>query len=216
MNAIQWALEMLGLMDPQDRPPEYPERMEELHFLSRNGVADHAAQCPSAGCGYAINLPPGMTFDAPPVCPYHGAALMPVTWKHMALRFKAMLEAQTVAYNGEINFASQEVKEAREKLDDLQFFAATAEEECYRLRSIEEGPIGRLAVLMDRELQANAHKGDWQGWKPDREELIGEIQHHLDKFQDALEKKHRACVAEFAADIANYMTKAVELYGPKS
>jgi hypothetical protein len=55
----------------------------------------------------------------------------------------------------------------------------------------EKGNAPRLVrpefvAQMERELQANQHKGDWRQWYPTPLQVLAEIQHHQGKLMLAL------------------------------
>lgn len=89
--------------------------------------------------------------------------------------------------------------------------------------AIPGGPALDLAVLVERELLANSHKGDFGAWKPSQSEIIREIQYHVDKLTAALnrnaslrkEQPLARCkrVTEYAADVAALCMKAAERFG---
>jgi hypothetical protein len=64
---------------------------------------------------------------------------------------------------------------------------------------------------MQRELEANAHKGDWLAWQPDRYDLYVELRHHSKKLLDAIHSADHNLTAERAADLANLCMKAWEM-----
>lgn len=65
---------------------------------------------------------------------------------------------------------------------------------------------------MDREIQANSHKGDWFAWQPSKAILVAELDNHLEKLKKALLEKGSAGVNEHTADCANLLMKMHELY----
>ena len=73
--------------------------------------------------------------------------------------------------------------------------------------------LAPFSLRMLREIKANEAKGDWSEWKPNKEQLLSEINHHCSKLKTALEEGNHSEVAEYAADIANYCMKAYENYG---
>lgn len=68
-------------------------------------------------------------------------------------------------------------------------------------------------VAMGYELERNAHKGDWNEWKPTPEQLSKEIEHHCQKLFKALMENDVVLITEYAADLGNYAQKAFSLYG---
>lgn len=74
----------------------------------------------------------------------------------------------------------------------------------------------KFAAQMERELERNAHKGDWQAWRPTRSALVSELRHHMAKLEKAILGSQRAAVSEFSADVANYAVKAFECYGSRA
>lgn len=66
---------------------------------------------------------------------------------------------------------------------------------------------------MEEELQANGHKGDWKKWKPSALGGLSELNHHVTKLINALEREDRKKVTEYSADIANASMKIAEVHG---
>lgn len=58
--------------------------------------------------------------------------------------------------------------------------------------------IERMAV----ELNENSYKGDWREWRPTAEGARGELEHHVKKLLEAVERRDRAKVSEHSADVA--------------
>jgi hypothetical protein len=97
-----------------------------------------------------------------------------------------------------------------------------AQEGEYRLITHE------FAALMEWQLMANEHKGQWREWRPDGlegvEQLMKELTHHQQKLSTAMKgvvtstysdeiSQEKARVREYAADMANFLMKAVEMFG---
>lgn len=76
----------------------------------------------------------------------------------------------------------------------------------------EEKPTGPLAFakLMKRELDANAHKGDWNTWVPTLKEAFNELDHHLYKLREAARNHEWAATSEHCADVGNIVMKIHE------
>jgi hypothetical protein len=68
---------------------------------------------------------------------------------------------------------------------------------------------------MEWEIHENRQngKGDWHGWKPGKLLLVAEINWHVAKLIGAIERGDAVKISEYAADVANYMMKADEVYG---
>jgi len=67
---------------------------------------------------------------------------------------------------------------------------------------------------MEGELQANhASKGDWTTWRPDADQLLSELDHHVIKLRTALACSDKPGISEYSADIANIAMKASEVLG---
>lgn len=90
---------------------------------------------------------------------------------------------------------------------------------------LDKLPLTNFAFLlqMDAEIKANNHKGPWENWKPERFDLISEMQHHLNKLAGCLQgapitsASGRPCtIAELSADLANFAMKAFECFGEPS
>jgi hypothetical protein len=82
-----------------------------------------------------------------------------------------------------------------------------------RIQQVEEKESG--AILdenfinqMRYELRANAHKGNWQEWKPDYKEFCEELDHHVAKLKIAINYGNYKDTKEFSADTANLCEKA--------
>lgn len=87
---------------------------------------------------------------------------------------------------------------------------------------VPDGPLtGKYAdvlvpfvALMERELHANAGKGDRPGWlSMTRKVAVLEIHHHVAKLQKAVLNFDTAGVREYAADVANMSMMAVDVCG---
>lgn len=63
---------------------------------------------------------------------------------------------------------------------------------------------------MSIELEANAHKGDWNKWKPQPEDIIKEMDHHLNKLKLAFYVQDLERIKEFSADLANFCEKSFD------
>ncbi|USN16385.1 hypothetical protein PLUTO_00690 [Luteibacter phage vB_LflM-Pluto] len=82
-------------------------------------------------------------------------------------------------------------------------------------------PTGKYAdvltpfvALMERELHANAGKGDRPGWlQMDRKTVLLEIYYHLSKLQKAMKDDNPDGICEHAADVANMSMMAVDVCG---
>lgn len=66
---------------------------------------------------------------------------------------------------------------------------------------------------MNAELQNNMHQGDWANWKPGKNELVEDFQHHTRKLILAIAKDETDKVSEHSADVANMCDKIDELFG---
>jgi hypothetical protein len=66
---------------------------------------------------------------------------------------------------------------------------------------------------MDAELKANAHKGDWHAWTPDKLAIFEQLFHHLRKIVRAIRLDDHPRVTEFCADLANISMKAAQTFG---
>jgi len=60
---------------------------------------------------------------------------------------------------------------------------------------------------MEKELIANAHKGNWNDWHPTNEQALKELMHHVNKLHNAIEHNSKNDILEFSADIANITEK---------
>lgn len=71
-----------------------------------------------------------------------------------------------------------------------------------------------FVCLMERELHANAGKGDRPGWLAmDRKTALLEIFYHLAKLQKAVKDDCRSDIREHAADVANMSMMLVDVCG---
>jgi hypothetical protein len=139
------------------------------------------------------------------------------TQRHLQLTEQMqVLAGQTLQAARMMQNAEAEAKEARELLDDNLFMAANEREQLEYLQDMFGSPFNRFALRMEQELRANAYKGDWDQWQPSIETLKSEIGHHFKKLCQAMQQKNSHAVTEFAADIGNFMLKAIELYGNPS
>ena len=71
--------------------------------------------------------------------------------------------------------------------------------------------------MMDRELHANADKGDRPGWlSMSSAESLLEIYYHVAKLQKAVKDRDDAGIAEYAADVANMAMMLADICGQLS
>jgi hypothetical protein len=71
-----------------------------------------------------------------------------------------------------------------------------------------------FVALMEKELHANAGKGDRPGWLAmSRETVMLEIYYHTAKLAKAVRDNHIPNVCEYAADVANMAMMAVDVCG---
>lgn len=66
---------------------------------------------------------------------------------------------------------------------------------------------------MEKELEANQHKGDWSLWQPTREEAVRELSHHQNKLVAAVQAGDADLVSEYTADVANLAMKISTEFG---
>lgn len=62
--------------------------------------------------------------------------------------------------------------------------------------------IHLFAENMQKELNANDHKGNWKDFK-DRKIIMAELEHHLCKLYNALNENNNEKMKEYIADCAN-------------
>ena len=70
-----------------------------------------------------------------------------------------------------------------------------------------------FALLMQKELDANSGKGDWNAWKPSHRKALAELDHHVAKLQIAVRAGARLSTLEYAADVGNLAMKIADLFG---
>lgn len=77
------------------------------------------------------------------------------------------------------------------------------------------GPVLRpFVAMMERELHANAGKGDRPGWlSMDSSTALLEIYHHMGKLQQATKNADEPGIVEYAADVANMAMMLVDVCG---
>ena len=69
-------------------------------------------------------------------------------------------------------------------------------------------------AMMRKELHANSHKGDREGWlKMDVGRATHEIYHHYEKLENAAGARDYPQIAEYCADIANCAMMVVDVCG---
>lgn len=66
---------------------------------------------------------------------------------------------------------------------------------------------------MEKELQNNAHQGDWNTWQPTPGQGVQEIEYHLEKLKAALVSNNPENISEYAADIANISMRISDTHG---
>lgn len=69
-----------------------------------------------------------------------------------------------------------------------------------------------FAQHMERELNANARKGDWRTWY-DHEEQMKEAWYHHTKLQSAIDRYDLPAIKEHAADCANFYMFITSTFG---
>lgn len=67
-----------------------------------------------------------------------------------------------------------------------------------------------FVMAMENQLVENSHKGQWDLWNPEADEVISELKHHLEKLIFALETRSITGTKEHSADVANICSKAFE------
>ncbi|RFF51690.1 hypothetical protein D0A35_05390 [Xanthomonas campestris] len=71
-----------------------------------------------------------------------------------------------------------------------------------------------FVAMMERELHANAGKGDRPGWlSMDSSTALLEIYHHMGKLQRATKNADEPGIVEYAADVANMAMMLVDVFG---
>lgn len=71
-----------------------------------------------------------------------------------------------------------------------------------------------FVVLMEKELHANSHKGDREGWLQMTEEhALGEIEYHVSKLSSAMANMNPDGIREYAADVANLCMMLLDIGG---
>jgi hypothetical protein len=71
-----------------------------------------------------------------------------------------------------------------------------------------------FVALMEKELNANSHKGDREGWlKMTEEQALGEIEYHVSKLSKAMTDMNPEDVREYAADVANLCMMLLDIGG---
>ena len=66
---------------------------------------------------------------------------------------------------------------------------------------------------MEKELQENQIKGNWEDWKPTKQEWLWEIQYHMAKLQIAIQNNEKENIKEYSADVANLAEKSYTQFG---
>lgn len=74
----------------------------------------------------------------------------------------------------------------------------------------------QFASMMQRELAANIHKGDWYAWHPTPSQAFSELDHHSQKLREAVIGNRCERIIEFSADVANICMKIAESFGEVS
>lgn len=72
--------------------------------------------------------------------------------------------------------------------------------------------VSRFAAQMRKELDANAHKGDWQEFL-NKEEIVKEIQYHQQKLSGAMATNDLERIKEYIADCSNLFMMLGNSYG---
>lgn len=71
-----------------------------------------------------------------------------------------------------------------------------------------------FVALMEKELHANSHKGDREGWlQMTEEQTLGEIEYHVSKLSKAMTDMNPDGVREYAADVASLCMMLLDIGG---
>lgn len=71
-----------------------------------------------------------------------------------------------------------------------------------------------FVALMEKELRANSHKGDREGWlQMTEEQALGEIEYHVSKLSKAMTDMNPDGMREYAADVANLCMMLLDIGG---
>lgn len=71
-----------------------------------------------------------------------------------------------------------------------------------------------FVALMEKELHANSHKGDREGWlQMTEEQALGEIEYHVSKLSKAMTDMNPDGIREYAADVANLCMMLLDIGG---
>ena len=71
-----------------------------------------------------------------------------------------------------------------------------------------------FVAMMEKELYANARKGDRPGWlQMDRKTAILEVFYHMGKLHQAVHRGEAEAIKEYAADVANMCMMLVDVCG---
>lgn len=74
--------------------------------------------------------------------------------------------------------------------------------------------LNPFVAMMEKELHANAGKGDRPGWlSMDAKTCLLEIYYHLGKLQKAVKNGEGDSIKEYAADVANMSMMLVDICG---
>lgn len=71
-----------------------------------------------------------------------------------------------------------------------------------------------FVALMEKELHANSHKGDREGWlQMTEEQALGDIEYHVSKLSKAMTDMNPDGMREYAADVANLCMMLLDIGG---
>lgn len=71
-----------------------------------------------------------------------------------------------------------------------------------------------FVALMEKELHANSHKGDREGWlQMTEDQALGEIEYHVSKLSSAMANMNPDGIREYAADVANLCMMLLDIGG---
>lgn len=71
--------------------------------------------------------------------------------------------------------------------------------------------LQQFAILMERELQANAHKGTWKNCPP--QQILSDVLWHLAKLGWAIKENNLEAIREHSADTANMCMMIADIMG---
>lgn len=75
-----------------------------------------------------------------------------------------------------------------------------------------DNKVQKFAEIMQTELEANNHKGNWEEFI-NKKEIVAEFFYHFNKLEDSMISEDKEKIKEYIADCANLLLMLGNSYG---